>query len=232
MENIPLLTQRLNYPYFYNKEILSGVLSDISLFKHIIKSLRYTIGDKVVFYDGNLVLLCNITSIDLNKQTFKYSIESKYTYPVYNRCLIQGTPGDKNKLDFIAKYSTIAGYTQIIFVDMKRSNPFKYDKVRLETIGQNALNLSKIPIKINITNSSLKDIDFSKFNSIIIADEAEHYHQVSGEKENFAVIIGPEGGITDEERLIFKKYNSKFITLGDTNFPTELAGIIAIQQII
>jgi len=43
--------------------------------------------------------------------------------------------------------------------------------------------------------------------------------------KKYAVIIGPEGGISDQERIFFKSLDATFISLGQYILPTEAASL-------
>lgn len=49
---------------------------------------------------------------------------------------------------------------------------------------------------------------------------------------NIAIVIGPEGGISDKEIEILEKCNAKFVTLGKRILRTETAGLITAGNII
>jgi 16S rRNA (uracil1498-N3)-methyltransferase len=179
----------------------------------------------------------HITNIN---QHVEFAIDEKLpTKEVFDVTLIQGLPKG-SKIDTVTKYATIFGVSKIIFVEMNRSiskeknvdNKLK----RLETIAKEAAELahrSNVPSIEFI--KSLKEINMKDFNWILVADENEkttHLTDVISKvhiKEKTALIIGPEGGITDQERNFFKDQKSHFISLGDNILPTEIASLYALS---
>ena len=74
------------------------------------------------------------------------------------------------------------------------------------------------------------------YDLVIVAYEDEHSNYLKNELHNFngkniAVLIGPEGGITQEEIELLKKTKAKIVSLGRRILRTETAPI-AISSII
>jgi 16S rRNA (uracil1498-N3)-methyltransferase len=203
---------------------------------HIIKVMRMKIGDEIVVCFNNN---CELTKIiDLNQIVSYQTIEKLNAHKSLNITLIQGLPKG-NKIDIVSKYATIFGVKNIIFLEMIRSiskeknteNKLK----RLSIIAKEAAELAHrfdVP-KIDFVKH-LKDIDFKNFDIVLIADENEKTltlsHVITNQDldKSIAVIIGPEGGIADEERRDFKNLNAKFISLGNHILPIEIASIYAL----
>jgi 16S rRNA (uracil1498-N3)-methyltransferase len=204
---------------------------------HIIKVMRMKPNDQMIVCNNNICHIVHITNIN---QHVEFAIDEKLpTKEVFDVTLIQGLPKG-SKIDTVTKYATIFGVSKIIFVEMNRSiskeknvdNKLK----RLETIAKEAAELahrSNVPSIEFI--KSLKEINMKDFNWILVADENEkttHLTDVISKvhiKEKTALIIGPEGGITDQERNFFKDQKSHFISLGDNILPTEIASLYALS---
>ena len=80
-------------------------------------------------------------------------------------------------------------------------------------------------------------IDFEVFDLILLADEnnkTKTLDQVVPKTINdlkIALIIGPEGGITDAEREMLKNRNAVSISLGNNIIPTEAASLYALSYL-
>ncbi len=204
---------------------------------HIIKVMRMKPNDQMIVCNNNICHRVHITKTD---QHVEFEIDEKLpTKEIFDVTLIQGLPKG-SKIDTVAKYATIFGVSKIIFVEMNRSiskeknvdNKLK----RLETIAKEAAELAH---RSNVPNiefiKTLKEIDMKDFKWILVADENEkttHLTDVITKahiKEKTALIIGPEGGITDQERNFFKDQKSHFISLGDNILPTEIAALYALS---
>ena len=79
----------------------------------------------------------------------------------------------------------------------------------------------------------LKEIDEAKFDRILVAYENEEHNMLKnelnklkkkGKEYNIAIVIGPEGGISEKEIDILKEKNAVFVSLGKRILRTETAG--------
>ena len=223
--------------YFIDDESFNDKLITGNDAHHIIKVMRMKVNDQIIICNNNICHRVHITKID---QYVEFAIDEKLPRKqVFDVTLIQGLPKG-SKIDTVTKYATIFGVSNIIFVEMNRSiskeknvdNKLK----RLETIAKEAAELahrSNVPTITFI--KTLKDIEFNDFKWILVADENEkttHLSDVISKthiKEKIALIIGPEGGITDQERKFYKDQKSYFISLGDNILPTEIASLYALS---
>src|SRR5690606_16440842 len=153
----------------------------------------------------------------------------------------QGLPKHP-KGEAVCKYATLFGASEIRFVPMVRSiskpdneaNKLK----RMELIAKEAAELAHrfdIP-KISF-ETSLKTIDWKSFTHILIADENEKTLTLPNAlpslktDDHIAIVIGPEGGISDQERTYFESLPAKMVSLGKRILPTELASLYALTYI-
>jgi len=85
--------------------------------------------------------------------------------------------------------------------------------------------------------SSLKKIDWTSFDVILLADENEKTMTLPEvlpsvlNTMNIALIIGPEGGIADQERDYLESVGARFVSLGKHILPTELAALYALTYL-
>ena len=147
--------------------------------------------------------------------------------------LIQGNLKG-SKIETTIKYATIFGARTIMLVDFDRSiakmKNSEHKLTRYNQIAKEAAELSKRDYITNITiESKLGNIDYSKFDLILLADEEEKQISLNNldlsniSNQRIAIIIGPEGGISNNERKILEKNNAIKITLGEYIFPAEIA---------
>jgi 16S rRNA (uracil1498-N3)-methyltransferase len=76
---------------------------------------------------------------------------------------------------------------------------------------------------------SLNGLDFSK--PVYLLDELSD-QKISDHLEDITIIVGPEGGIHKDERLMLLQKGAKAISLGPLILSSEIAGVIAISQLI
>ena len=160
--------------------------------------------------------------------------------------LYQGLPKFE-KMELIIQKNTEVGVNAIVPVIMKRT-VVKLDEKqvskkleRWQKIAEIAAKQSmrdKIPeikniIKINKISDSLKN---EKFDTILVAYENEEKTMLKKElkklenlkdkKYKIAIIIGPEGGISEREIEQLNNLGAKCVSLGRRILRTETAGII------
>lgn len=206
---------------------------------HIKKVMRMNDGDEIIVCANQK---CYLASILLGETDVSYQIMRELDQPAHmNITLIQGLPkGSKN--EFVAKYATIFGVSQIIFIPMQRSiaklentdNKLK----RLSMIAKEAAELAhRFDIPSIQFEKSLNQINYDLFDLILLADENNKtlmIDQVIPETiKNLKIllIIGPEGGITDTERELLQNKKAISISLGHNIIPTEAACLYALSYL-
>lgn len=219
--------------YFVNQ--LNGMIEGQDA-HHIKRVMRMKNDDQIIICDQDQ---CVLGSIHLDNEAVTYDIVQVLDKPFfYDVTIIQGLP-KKQKIDFVSKYATIFGASQILFCGMDRSIAKLENKEhklkRLHSIAKEAAELAhrfNVP-KIDMIDK-LMHVDFEQFDQIIVCDEDEkmiELHELCplNDHHKYALIIGPEGGISARERSYFKSKCAKFVTLGTNIFPTEAASLQALS---
>jgi 16S rRNA (uracil1498-N3)-methyltransferase len=104
----------------------------------------------------------------------------------------------------------------------------KFDRYHM--IAKEASELShRDDIPEIIALDSLNALDFSK--PVYLLDELSD-QKISDHLEDITIIVGPEGGIHKDERLMLLQKGAKAISLGPLILSSEIAGVIAISQLI
>ncbi len=234
--------------YFVNdSDFNSNKITSDDVF-HISNVMRYKIGDNILIGNNKKSYLAKITEI--TKSFVSYEIvEEKIgntELPVFVS-IYQGYPkGDK--LDDIIKHSTELGVYEIIPTIMKRS-VFKLDEkkkdskiIRFNKIAKEAAEQSERLIVPNIPDIEyLKKIDFSIYDYKILCYEEDARNNellqfktiIKKLKQNdkLAIIVGPEGGIDNEELDFLKSIGFKSASLGPRILRTETAAFYALSAI-
>ena len=234
--------------YFVNdSDFNSNKITSDDVF-HISNVMRYKIGDNILIGNNKKSYLAKITEI--TKSFVSYEIvEEKIgntELPVFVS-IYQGYPkGDK--LDDIIKHSTELGVYEIIPTIMKRS-VFKLDEkkkdskiIRFNKIAKEAAEQSERLIVPNIPDIEyLKKIDFSIYDYKILCYEEDARNNellqfktiIKKLKQNdkLAIIVGPEGGIDNEELDFLKSIGFVSASLGPRILRTETAAFYALSAI-
>ena len=206
---------------------------------HITKVMRMKTGDQVIVCYAKRCFLSSLR-IDEEGVFFEEKEELKAVHSP-EITLIQGLPKHP-KNEMVCKYATIFGVTSIIFIPMMRSiakldNEANKQK-RLESIAKEAAELAhRFDIPSIRYEPSLKHIPWQHFDHILLADENEKTRTLEQVLPNvdrlmkIAIIIGPEGGIADQEREYFTSLNVSSVSLGKHIIPTELAALYALSYL-
>ncbi|MCD4826573.1 MAG: RNA methyltransferase [Acholeplasmataceae bacterium] len=225
--------------YFLSKNDFENKIITSDDKHHILRVMRMKTDDQIeVCYQQ----ICYLSKLKISDQDISFEtlnrLEKRHSVDM---TLIQGLPKG-NKLDIVCKYATMFGVSNIMFVQMDRSiakeknsdNKIK----RLHLIAKEAAELAhRFDVPEISFFKSLKDIAFNSFDVILLADENEKTKMLKDViktedlHKKIALIIGPEGGITDGERVFFNQKNAHMISLGDNILPTEIAAIYALSYI-
>lgn len=223
----------------------SVTFEDEAEIKHIVKVLRLGPGEEVeVCFEDGREFVAEIEAE--SKSKLELRIEREH---VVNRelrakiALYQGLPKQK-KLDSIVQKAIECGVSRIIPVEMERSvAEIKEEKSssklqRLNEIARGAASQSKRsyvppvdrPCLFKHVLEQLDDYDL-----VILCDEEEarELHTIREEilkAEKIAVIIGPEGGISDGEREVLRG-RAIPISLGTRILRTETSSIVILSQL-
>lgn len=220
--------------------------------KHIKNVLRKQVGDilEICNQDTGNVYECKIE--DLKEQEIITNIIEK-SKNIDNRIKVdiyQGLP-KSDKMELIIQKSVELGVNEIIPVVMKRcvvkiDSKSENKKIeRWQKIAESAAKQSSrngIPLIHNIIN--LKDIiDVKdKYDLVIVCYENEKDNYIKNEllklkeldkKEiNIAIVIGPEGGLEEQEVQQLQQNGAKIISLGDRILRTETVALNTLSVIM
>lgn len=216
-------------------------------YKHMTKSLRVKMGEKVELSNGKgIEYIATVQEIDKNQvllEIVEKAINSS-EMPV-EITLYQGLPKG-TKMDLIVQKTVELGVTSIVPVIMERTI-VEMDKKsnkkieRWQKISEEAAKQSKrgiIPIVKPAVK--LKDIDkeFEKNDLNLIAYENEddsnlkRILETHNKVQKIGILIGPEGGISKKEAEYLRDLEAKSISLGKRILRTETAGMAALSMLV
>ncbi len=213
---------------------------------HIKNVLRAKINDKIDICDYNTSknYICKIVKIEDKEiecrviEEVESSVESKIKVSIF-----QGLP-KADKMELVIQKSVELGVFDITPIEMKRcvvklNEKDKLRKIqRWQKISETAGKQSKrniIPQINNIINIKELCEKFGEYDLVLVAYENEKddtlkqelkkIKNIKKEEIKIAIIIGPEGGIDNEEIKQFKSHNAKIITLGNRILRTETVAL-------
>ncbi len=209
--------------------------------KHISRSLRMKIGDKLTLCDGNKTdYLCEISEITALNVIVKVIIkeENIAECPVKIN-LFQGIPkGDK--MDYIVQKSVELGASEIIpfsssrcigsFLGKEVKKVDRLNKISLEAAkqsGRGVLPEVKYPMSIHEAVKSAQGLKVMFYENA----ETPLSHVINQEFDEISILIGPEGGFSSDEVELAKSYGFEIASLGPRILRTETASISALAII-
>lgn len=213
---------------------------------HIRNVLRLEIGEKIKIGDkeNGLNYVCEIS--DISKDMVVCEILEKLegeSESNIDLTVFQGLP-KADKMELIIQKGTELGVNAFIPVIFKRT-VVKFDEkdklkklARWQKIAEVAAKQSmrdSIPEIKNIENIKNLCNLISNYDIVLVAYENESKNKLKNELENLknsksslkiAVVIGPEGGIENEEVIALKDAGCKIITLGNRILRTETVSLV------
>lgn len=213
--------------------------------KHLWKVLRLKVGDEVLINDlKGMDFLGRIASIDKERTVVDLqrrileNNESPVTITLY-----QGLP-KSGKMDLIVQKNTELGVNRIVPVITERvivKNSSEYKKMdRLRRIILEASKQSKRSRIPEITEPrEFADIlpDMLSHDVLIVPYENARKYGISKLKQELpfirscGILIGPEGGFSEEEIRMLEESGAKIVTLGKRILRTETAGFVSVAMV-
>lgn len=214
---------------------------------HMLKVLRLSAGDMIDVSDSEVwEYRCEIMSLAPDNAEVKILDKQKFTAePDVRVTLFQGIP-KQGKMELIVQKCVELGVESIVPVFMARTvvvdkGNFGKKIQRWQKVSDEAVKQCKRGIIPEISQP-LKTADaikqFDRFDLVLFPYENEDGRTIKDElrscekPESVAVIIGPEGGFSDEEAAAIVSAGGRSVSLGKTILRTETAGMAAIAMIM
>ncbi len=220
--------------FIFEKQIkpTEKIIPSKDLLHQLTKVLRIRLNEEFVCIYENLELSCLLDGNEIkviNSKEFTINKEKKIT-------LIQGVPTNK-KVSMILQKATELDVDEVVLWQAKRStsklSEFNKKIDRLNKIVVEACEQSRrndIP-KISFIEN-LSEIDFDNSDTIVLYENENKltYKEAirNSNKQNINIIIGPEGGIDNDEIAYLEEKGSKIATLGNNILRTETAALAAL----
>lgn len=211
--------------------------------------LRLREGERFVLAeDGGREHLCTVTGVDKNTLTAEILETRLGTRELACRLvLLQGLP-KRDKLELIIQKATELGASRIVPVMMARSNVRVDEKKaerkteRLHDIAKSAAEQSKrgcIPVVDGITRfaEALDAVQDADLKLICYEEETQvgRLHALLpqlSQAKSVALLVGPEGGISEEEWQMAKAAGFQSVSLGRRILRTETAGLCLLSYLM
>lgn len=215
---------------------------------HMNKVLRLRPGDEVDISDQTeWEYRCGIESIDKDQTVLRILDKQKFTAEPETRVtLYQGIPKG-SKMETIVQKTVELGIDTIVPVFMDRTvvvdkGGYGRKVERLSKIAAEAVKQCRrgvIPIVADAIRTKDMLAELSSFDTVLFPYENEKgttmkdvLRGLSGDVRSIAVIIGPEGGFSEEEAEAIVEAGGLSVSLGKTTLRTETAGMAALAMIM
>ena len=227
---------------FYSSEINKkneDFILDNSEHTHIYKVLRKKVDDKIHITNGKGYLFeCIIKTIDSKSTNLKILKSIRRSNIDYDLHIGIAPTKKTNRFEWFVEKAIEIGVTSITPMICNYSERKSLNYSRLEKISISAMKQSlqtylpeikpvvefKEYIKSN--NSNHKYIAHCK------KSKTEYLSDIIVKKTSSNIIIGPEGGFTNEEISFAIDSNYKAVSLGSNRLRTETAGVVCCQMFL
>jgi len=229
-------------PLFFVDNLSGGnsQLLDKDEAHHAIKVLRVKIGEEIMISDGSGNWASGpIEELDKKTLLIKVSNQGEKKMHKPELVIVQAiTKSDRNKemLELI----TVAGVDRIIPWQSDRSiskwqsdSADKWELTIKESCKQaRRVVMPKLSKSVNSRQLG-EELSSSPFSLIFHESASTNFSDVKipSDIQSIHLIIGPEGGITDEELLMFKCVSSNIVRLGDPVLRSAHAGFAALAAV-
>lgn len=224
---------------FYYSEINVNdkdlIISD-SEHHHLNKVLRKKINDKVYLTNGNGYLFeATINNINTKSTHLKILNSKKESSMDYSLNIAIAPTKKIDKFELFLEKAIEIGVSSITPLICKYNERKSLNYTRLNKIAVSAMKqslqtyLPKIEPIVNIKEYIESNQCKQKYIAHCKNFKKLHLSKIIKNRTNSSIIIGPEGGFTDDEINLAMDYNFIPVSLGNNRLRTETAGIVACQ---
>jgi 16S rRNA (uracil1498-N3)-methyltransferase len=207
---------------------------------HIIKVLRFRIGDKLLLTNGSGSVF-ETEIISESPKGVEVSILNKLWYkPIKPKIRLATSPvKNRETMEWMVEKATEIGVTSLHFFTSEHSERTVLNLERLEKIVISAIKQSLNPFKPELhqllTYKSLLNSFQNQTGQKLIAHceqpSYQHIAHIYKPGSDVLLLIGPEGGFSEKEVETAKCMNFDVINLGINRLRTETASIYALTAI-
>ena len=218
----------------FNKSDSDIILDEIDS-KHLSKSLRKKVGDIIRITNGDgLEIKGNIIRLGKN---IKVNVINKVKHKkrAISIHIAMSPLKNPSRFEWFVEKSTEIGISEITplitkFSEKKKVNISRLNKIVISSMKQS--NQFYLP-KVNPITSFDEFLKLNKDYKLIahLKNNNSFNNKSIGSKDKIVVMIGPEGGFSEEEILKANKEKIKEISFGKNRFRSETAGVFAVSII-
>ena len=203
---------------------------------YLVNVMRINMGDYVSLFNGEQgEWIAETTKVGKGKANV--TVREKVADQIFETDLwYLFAPIKKARLDYMMQKATELGVNLIRPVKTERTNldRLKFDKLQANAV-EAAEQCGRMTVPAIGGMTSLSDLlsEWPEDRKLIFCDEAGDAVQLKDIKElnaKWAILIGPEGGFTDQERQMIRSHkNSVAVTLGPRILRADTAAVVALS---
>jgi len=203
--------------------------------------LRMEKGSKVVLFDGKgEESLCEIVSLMKKNATLKVLETKKGDMPQRDVTLYMALI-KKDNFEMVLEKATELGVSRIVPVQTARTEKKGVNYERAQKIVREASEQSgraTVPTVGEIVHVSdlLGRPGLPESEGLVVFDprseKSARTFFTAGDTTPVALLVGPEGGFTDEEMTLFHERNIPVVTTGTQILRAETAGVVALAMVL
>ena len=236
--------------YYYNGNLTEGkiIILDGDEFHHLTNVMRSRVGERVCLFNGDsFFYFGNVKSISKKQAEIEIIEKQKSNNEPTVKLSVYQALAKGDKLSLIMQKITELGASELCLFDSKfcdvKANTHKQE--RMESI---AVSAAKQCGRASITKTlgifSIKDVasKIQNFDAFYVAYENKDGNTLAKDLlknkdsiRNIAIMIGAEGGFSEEEITLLEENGAKIVSLGNRILRTETASIVCsglIMQIL
>lgn len=230
--------------FFVRQPLSSSVTITGEDVKHIARVLRLSPGDGITLCDGN-GNECDAVIRSIGKDAVECDCAAPRcceSEPSVSVTLFQGLPKTGKMETIIQKcvelgiHEVVPMLTRYCVVQPKESFAGRIE--RWQRVAEEAAKQSRRGIIPRVGQLIRLDaIDSSPFDLVLVAYENESTTSLKAALQGFsgkrvAILIGPEGGLSDEEIALLTEKGARSVSLGPRILRTETAGMAMLAQLL
>jgi len=206
---------------------------------HASRVLRYNEGEAITVVDGRgnwyegSILRINRNSVLIDIEDHKTK-ENQVKNLVLGLSIIK----NRNRLEFAVEKAVELGASEIVLYQSINTEKSKVRTNRLESIVLSAMKQSlraKLPAIKRLHSLEELMMEYPDFQYLIAHEKKEGESGVPNEyksRDDIMLLVGPEGGFTDNEIEMVKGRGGDVISLGSNRLRAETAAITFLSQFI
>lgn len=211
---------------FYTAKKITGEfeITEERIMHQVRNVFRLSVGDKAIFFNGDGKDYESEIVSDSKKSLILKVINETKNIVLKKEIILFMSVIRKENFELVCEKTTELGVTKIVPVVSERTLQKNLNRDRIEKIlieASEQCGRGDVPT----LGEEMKLESVLSETNLIVCDMNGESIQPTKEMK---ILIGPEGGWSEEERKLFKEKNLKVVTLGQTVLRAETAAIVAV----